>query len=343
MRYETVSFSDPRFLFRGRTVCTEDGTLSLPWSLSGVSFSFRGTGVIFHLAPCKQAEPAYLRVCLDGQTHRLAVLDGSEKILLDACPNDRTDRLHEATLLRISEGMEPVRLSSVSLVGQDPELMEKPQRAQLKLGFVGDSITCGYGVLGPKEEPGFHTFEEDATQAYAYRTAELLSADISIAGASGKGIVANCMGNREDMTLRQAFRWADRQGTPYTFPKEEKPDIVIVNAGTNDSWGGVQDEEFTDTAVDFLQEIRDAYPDAPIVYCYGVMDQLKQNAVRKAVERFSETNKNVWHFPVASMHDCKDEVGGGGHPNTNTSERVSALLADFLRETVIPVLKGNNE
>ncbi|MBO4366670.1 MAG: hypothetical protein J5843_03325 [Clostridia bacterium] len=341
MRYETISLSDPRFLYRGRTVLSEDGVLSLPWSLSGFSFRFVGSGVILNQAPTKQDEPAYLRVWMDGNARRVGVKDGSEKILLETGINGDEDSLHEVTVLRVTEGMEPLRISSVSLSGTAPSLEARPAKASLKLAFIGDSITCGYGVLGPKEEPGFHTFEEDATRSYAYRTAERLGADISLAGASGKGIVANCLGDRADMTLRQAFHWADRQGNPYVFPAEDTPDIVIVNAGTNDSWGGVQDAEFTDTAVLFLSEIRAVYPDAPIVYCYGVMDEFKQDAVRAAVERFSANHKNVFHFPVASMNAFPDEVGGGGHPNTNTSERVSALLADFLRTNVLPLLKGN--
>lgn len=343
MRYETVSFTDPRFLFRGRTVLSECGTLSLPWSLSGVSFRFRGTGVILNQEPCSREEPAYLRVWMDGHAHRIAIRDGSEKILLETGVNGDEDRTHDVTVLRATEGMEPVKLQSVHLVGTSPRLEEKPNPAKWKLEFIGDSITCGYGVLGPKEEPGFHTFEEDATRAYAFRTAERIGADISIAGASGKGIVANCLGDRSDMTLRQAFRWADRQGNPYPFPAENVPDVVVVNAGTNDAWGGVQDEEFTKTAVRLLTEIRDVYPNCPIVYCYGVMDQTKQNAVRAAVQAFAETDGNAYHLPVASMNDFPDETGGGGHPNTNTSERVSALLATFLEDRILPFLKGNTK
>jgi hypothetical protein len=32
------------------------------------------------------------------------------------------------------------------------------------------------------------------------------------------------------------------------------------------------------------------------------------------------------------MHQVPDEIGGGGHPNLNTSYRVSALLAEKIKE-----------
>lgn len=46
--------------------------------------------------------------------------------------------------------------------------------------FIGDSITCGYGVDDPDKEHHFKTATEDVTKAYAYKTALALNADYSM-------------------------------------------------------------------------------------------------------------------------------------------------------------------
>lgn len=55
--------------------------------------------------------------------------------------------------------------------------------------FIGDSITCGYGVDDEVAEHQFKTATEDVTRAYAYKTARMLNADYSMFSASGYGII----------------------------------------------------------------------------------------------------------------------------------------------------------
>jgi hypothetical protein len=62
------------------------------------------------------------------------------------------------------------------------------------------------------------------------------------------------------------------------------------------------------------------------------MDQTKMGAVEKAVTEFNETHGNAYFLGVDSMNQVPGEVGGGGHPNLNTSYRVSALLAEKIKE-----------
>ena len=62
------------------------------------------------------------------------------------------------------------------------------------------------------------------------------------------------------------------------------------------------------------------------------MDQTKMGAVEKAVSQFNEAHGNAYFLGVESMNQVPGEVGGGGHPNLNTSYRVSALLAEKIKE-----------
>lgn len=331
MIYSEHTFTNPAdFLLLGKTALPETGSaLSLPWCDSGFAFRFAGTGFILHLGAYTEATPAYLRVWTDGAAQRFAVVNGSEKIILEGL----SEGIHEVRVLRVTEANTPVAVTSVVLCGEAPSLLPPPAEKPLRLAFVGDSITCGYGVVGPASSVGYSTFEQDSSRSYAYRTAELLNAEIQLSGASGKGIVANCNGDRADLTLRQAFQWATPTGGQWDHSRWV-PDITIINAGTNDAWGGVTDEEFISTAITFLREVRTAYPGKPILWCYGVMDQNKMSAVQQAVDIFNKEAGQAYCLPVDSMYQMPDETGGGGHPNTNTSVRVAALLAAEIRRVL---------
>ena len=329
MKYEMITFREKNVLAQGRVQFTGENAISLPWCDSGFVMRFRGDGVIFHFGEYKADAPAYVRVWVDGKACRYAISDGREKVILE----NLGEAVHEVKLLRVTEGVEPILVTQAAIVGEAPELLAKPAEKPLKLAFIGDSITCGYGAVGPNTEPGYKTFEQDSSRSYAYMTAERLNAEIVLSGASGKGIVANCNGDRSDMTLRQAFAWANPKGELWDH-SVWAPDLVVVNAGTNDAWGGISDEEFTETAVVFLGEIRKAYPGKPIVYCYGIMDTSKLAAVEKACALFGGEENGVYYFPVPTFYGLPEEVGGGGHPNTVTAVRVSASLAKKIKEVL---------
>lgn len=329
MLYTEFNFSDSTsYLPLGKTYTEENGTLTLPWNDSGFSFRFYGTGVIFHFGTYPCPEVPYLRVWVDDcKSQRFAVANGNEKIIIDELPEGE----HTVRVLRVTEGMDPIIVMNVTLVGTEPKLLDHPAERLLRLAFIGDSITCGYGVVGPSTTPGYTTYEQDSSRSYAYYTADLLNAEVQLSGASGKGVVANCEGNREDMTLRQAFQWKSRQGGQWDH-STWIPDLTVINAGTNDAWGGVSDEEFIAAAKLLLQEVRTAYPEKPIIWCYGMMDQDKMGAVEKAVTEFNDENGNVYYLPVGTIYGVPEEIGGGGHPNTVASKRVSKVLAAKIRE-----------
>ena len=313
-------------LLLGKTYIEEDGSVAMPWSDSGVAFRFSGTGFILHFASISDPAVPYVRVWVDGCAQRFAISNGTEKVIFENLENGT----HTVRVLRIVEGMECLFAEKVTLIGDAPVLLDAPVERPLRLAFIGDSITCGYGVLGNSATPGYVPYEQDSSRSYAYLTADLLNAEVQLSGASGKGIVANCEGDREDMTLRQAFAWKNRQGGRWNHSKWI-PDLTVINAGTNDAWGGVGDEEFVEVAKKLLSEVRTAYPDKPILWCYGVMDQTKMGAVKRAVAEFDAEYGNTYYLGVDSMNQVPGEVGGGGHPNLNTSVRVSALLAEKIR------------
>ncbi len=303
----------------------EENAIALPWVDAGFTFSFHGQGVVIGFAPYENPQPVYLRVFVDDRySFRFAVSNGAEKITLDGLDGENE---HTVKVLLVTEG-NPLRVNDVRLVGDELTVCEKPAR-KLRIAFVGDSITCGYGVLGP-DGPCYYTYEQDSSRSYAGMTAEKLGGEIFASASSGKGFVANCDGNREDLLLSQGFR--QKTLTDGVWDHQcYIPDVFVINVGTNDACGGITDEEWIPAAVAFMEEVRTAFPKVPIIYCYGMMDKTKLTAAEKAVAIFKEKDGNAYFLPTASVYDDPYEIGGVGHPNTHASKRVSDELSTLIR------------
>ncbi len=327
MQYTTFNFSNTEQIkLHGR--CTKNsGSVVLSWSNCGFEFNFFGTGLVIAFDPHDPAEVAYLRVFVDGASARYALTTGDERICIDGLK----EGVHNVKVLRITEGDDIISVKCVSLCGNSPYLTARPEDKKLKMEFYGDSITCGYGVMGSNSSR-FYSYEEDSTRSYAYMTAELLGADARFMCSSGKGIVASCEGNRNAIKVSEFWKWTNPQGDLYDLTSWT-PDVCVLNCGTNDAWGGVSDAEFTERGVKFLKDVREAYPNAKIIWAFGMMDETKLGAVEKAVSIFAEADKNVWFLPIKSMDRFGTaEIGGAHHPNTVASLRASRLLAQKIKD-----------
>ena len=304
----------------------EDDAIVLPWVDAGFTFRFQGQGAVVGFAPYQFDQSVYVRVFVDDQySFRFAVTNGSEKIFVDGLDENA---VHTVKVLMVVRGA-PLYVNDIRLVGDELAVCEKPAQ-KLRLAFVGDSITCGYGVIGTNG-PCYNSYEQDSSRSYAYMTAEKLGAEIFASASSGKGFVANCNGDRTDLLLSQGFR--QKTLTDGVWDQQSYiPDVFVINVGTNDAWGGITDEEWIPAAVAFMEEVRSHFPKAPIIYCYGMMDQTKLGAVEKAVSIFNEKDGNAYFLPTSSVNGNEYELGGVGHPNIRASQRVSEELSAFIRK-----------
>ena len=105
----------------------------------------------------------------------------------------------------------------------------------LNVLIYGDSITEGvitngdYPLLPYPDAADVN--HHDATQCWSYRLGALLGAETGIIGFGGQGLVAVGAGNVPPFPLTFALLW---EGAPRLF--DPKPDIIVINQGTNDHW-----------------------------------------------------------------------------------------------------------
>lgn len=327
-QYYSMNSSAQYLRTEGRITMAEDG-LAMTWSACGFSLRFRGSGIVLTFAPFREMQPIFALAVLDGVRHYTVFSDGNEPVILDCAPGE-----HTLTFLRLSEGCTPLvctgfRISSMAK-DKTPAVLPSPEAYKRKLTFFGDSITCGYGVCSSASSGQFLTWEEDATRAYAYRTAEMLGAEAEIVSISGQGVVKNCMGFVD--TPIPTFWCHQNRILSDPYDESRQPDAVIVNAGTNDCGGGVTKEEFYAGAEAFLRRLRSAYPAAEIVWFYGLMSLEYDDVLRAVTEKLQPELGHITYLPTAMIYDRPEEIGANGHPSAEGAERAARELSDKLKE-----------
>jgi lysophospholipase L1-like esterase len=146
----------------------------------------------------------------------------------------------------------------------------------LRVEFVGDSITCGYGnEISTMTPDRFHytTTHSNANAAYGAVAARLLDAEYVAVAISGRGVYRNY--DDEPGELASAFYGDtlpdDPAAPPWDFARYT-PDVVVVNIGTNDfSPPGPDHGAFRKAYASFLTQVRGHNPDALLLAVVGPM------------------------------------------------------------------------
>ena len=334
----------------GRTVVI-DGVRWCAYSGSGVEFFFAGRSCSVTLVgdDIDAASERNVRVGIfvDGERVREVMMnEDGEKWQTVEIINDDTETVANVRIVKLSEAADStVGIASIEAVGLISPLSPKAR----KIEFIGDSITCGYGVDGQFNIDVYSTANEDCTKAYAYRTAEILGADYSLVCMSGYGIVSGYTDTGEKLadkiipplygTLGRSFGHFDGVYSPESFAwdfSEFQPDTVVINLGTNDMSYCKDDTdrraEFTEQYAIFIQAVRAKNPDAMIVCTLGIMGTDLNDCVQQAVINYKndsgDANVYVMFFP---MQDETDGLAVDWHPSPTTHEKAAKRLADFLK------------
>lgn len=242
-------------------------------SASRIDFRFRGESlkVILKDDPRLPLFPNHFRVIIDSGFIYTLTLNRRETVYTLADFADKGE--HTVTLIKDTESfLGPVEFGGF-LIDFEAEPLDPIPFKERKLEFIGDSITCGYGVNGSSGMELFRASTESAYYSYAGVTSRLLNADYMTVCRSGIGIARNFERDRQRRTMPKIYHFT------YLGSKEVwdftgwSPDCVVINLGTNDFSREplVKPAEFINAYTGFLKRIRLRYPDVPIVCIMGPM------------------------------------------------------------------------
>ncbi len=333
----------------GRTY--DDGNvLWCGFSGTGAAFTVTGTKCTVTIAGCDNAagmkDPPRIAIYRDGERVADELVDRMEKTY--TVFEEDTEVTADIRIVKLSECAHSV--CGIKSVDTDGTVAPAPARDML-IEFVGDSITCGYGVDDEVKEHHFSTSTEDCTKAYAIKTAEKLDADWSLVSLSGYGIISGYSDGKVQQKNQVIPKYYDKFGFSYSsfggkkcdsIPWESAvhPDIVVINLGTNDaSWVKTEPdrkEEFTKAYRAFIEHIREVHPDAHIICSLGIMGDQLYSCIEEAVYYYTEDtgDSKVYAFRF-DPQNASDGYAADWHPTEATHEKAAEKLAGFIGQEVM--------
>ncbi len=337
----------------GRTAHTGD-TLKLIMSASGCEFTFTGKKLILS-AGCdrdclndgKYCNFPRIAVIVDGKFTVKKVIDKSCEsfVILDS----DIPETHDVKLIKLSEAAFSVLEVFPAEADDGAQLLPVPEKS-LKIEFIGDSITCGYGVDDNNIESEFSTSAESAMKSYAYLTAKALDADYSMFSASGYGIISGYTKTGERNLPERIPPFYESLGFSHSsigagiHPQDVKwdfsrfvPDIIVINLGTNDSsfCKGHEERtaEFEKAYREFILTVRRLNPGAYIVCALGIMETVLTPQVKSACEGIlRDTGDDKLCFYEFETQDGSLGYSSNWHPSEDTHMHRAEKFARFLKE-----------
>lgn len=328
---------------QSRTV-VQDDVLWLVQSGSAAEFTVSGRSASITLAGSsginndEEHRPRYA-VYIDDKQFCDVIMDKPEETISLWKDTDKTAAIK---VMLLSEAMfGGVGIRSVNVDSDSAQPVTPLSAAPLTIEFIGDSITCGYGVESKSGSEPFMTSTENFSKSYAYLAAKSLGADYTTCCYSGYGIVSGYTGDgnkNANELLPDCYELASKfedYDNDWSFP--EQCDVVVINLGTNDFNYVSQDlevrgSEFVDSYKTFLKNVREKRPNAAIICTVGTMggDDV-YTLIEQAVAELNDDKITSYFSQPQSM---RDGMGANGHPSKRTQQNSADILADKIRKVL---------
>lgn len=266
LSWTMVPFDDAAVRITGRADYSTTGAAKVSWSGSTFTLGFSGTAVKIHLTGGRN----YFNVTVDGDTAEATVIRSASQDTLIFLAENLSAGPHYISVYKRTEAA----LGSATFKGFDvfgeANAAALPSAPTKKIEFIGNSITCGYGILANSQSDHWSDSTEDASKAYAGIAASLLGAEAHTISVSGRGYYRNSDGTTTE-TLPDYFD-NTLYAADHNWDFSWIPDAVVINLGTNDFATGLPDSTtFVNSALSFIKTIRSKYPAAAIVLVDGPM------------------------------------------------------------------------
>jgi len=325
------------------------GNVSFVWSGSSISTTFTGTSIGVEMRdPHGQYD-----IIVDGQRSFVPFAPNCSDRTPFQLASQLLDGSHTFTMRRRTEaysneyGDGTASLFSIYVDQGKTLIVTKPQAAPRRIEVIGDSITCGSGILGENATCGFSFGAQDYFSTYSALVAQHFKAEIHAICWSAKGLTRNynksqdaCRICPDAMPAYFEHTLDSLDGNKWEFGKYQ-PDVVIINLGVNDfdkenPAPRLEDSVFKQNYTQFVLSLRSTYYryDNLQIFLVCRASAFLAGPCQLIEEVVLELNSVNVHFvnitpadePYSSL-GCEDHPGLKGH----------RMMADILIASVGPI------
>ncbi len=246
---------------------------------------------------------------------------------------------HDVLLWRDSEASYgPTEFIAFSDFGPGGSLLPPPAAPNRSIELVGDSFSCGAGILSATAcSPPIKI--ENHYLSYGAIAARAVRADLVTIAWSAIGVYRNFGSTTPTPTtvMPARYDWAiPTDKTAWDFSKLQ-PDVVVMNLNNNDFSTGDPGQPYVDAYLKLARHIRANYPNATFIHVVewktgSTTDQSAANVVSQMVATLKaggDLKHSVFDMrPYANTKQC------GGHPDMAAAQAMGNALATELRSVM---------
>jgi hypothetical protein len=317
---------NPSIIYNGRIDFNDPKHPVFMYSGVNIRIAFSGTGICIILKDDSAKNRFNIR--LDNSEFTLETRkDDSVYCIADTLINTT----HNLEITRITEWHGGNTVFSGFFISGKGLIPVFPRKR--KIEFIGNSITCGYGTEGKSHNEHFTYKTQNCLHTYAAYTAKNLDADFTMVCRSGIGIYQSYGGDKEfamPLLYKEVVSGSRRK---WDFTKF-KPDVVVIELGSNDLSSNVDSAKYTDAYIGFLKELRGYYPAAKIVCLSGpggLNDEKHnmhfQNLVRGVVTEATQKLDEIYFYNL----EPTEHNGSDWHPSSGEHKNLSVGLTACLK------------
>ncbi len=329
----SVAATNPEVKYSGRYEVFEGGRVAVGFSGARSRLRFEGSSIAVRMSG--DSSDNYFQAWVDGRSVGKFKLSEVSKLYPLAASLSGGEHVVEVT--RITECYLGQLYFEGFEIGGSGKVLSWGQESSRKIEFIGDSITCGYGVEANDASLPFEASTENFCESYSALTARALNADYLVVSRSGIGMVRGYDGPYEgsEESMPTVYPYSFYQDSEYKWDFNRfTPDVVCINLGTNDfSTTGVNVEKYVGAYVAFASEVLERYPASQLVLLEGPMNNSEElgQALARVLKALREKAPDRVSFLELSPQGSVG-YGASWHPNQAQSKINAKELIAYLRD-----------
>ena len=330
-----ITADDPNIQYIGRISFQNPASPLFTYPGVQINARFEGTSLRLHFKPGS----GYFMVSIDGSRAfkvGFTAQEDSVATVAVALPQG----IHEVRIMNAIESYQRRSEFRGFILDEDCRLAAPPAMPTRSIEFIGNSITCGYGVESMNAPDPFEDATENHYYTYAATTARDLGAAEYVVARSGIGVYRNYDGPREGspdaMPTHYDYTNFDDHSERWDFSRYT-PGVVCINLGTNDtSTDNYDGDRLLDAYRSFLRQVRGHHPKAKIVLLCGSMlngkelELVRHHLDQVCQEAHDRGDNEVYRFNFTPQNgDLK--YGASWHPSIWQHQKMAGELTAYLR------------
>lgn len=327
--------TNPLINYVGRVRFTPEGWASFNYPGTEINADFEGTSLRMSASPMS----GFFMVEVDG-CKGFKVSFNSQTDSVVSLATALAPGRHSVRIAYCIEGLNRKPEFRGLITDHGCGLLKQQNTRTRKIEFIGNSITCGYGVESSEKTDPFEEATENHYYTYASIVSRSLNAEHTSISRSGIGAYRNYDGPKDGspdpMPWQYPYTLFNDHSERWDFSKYQ-PHLVCINIGTNDfSTDNYDARKYEKAYREFLSQVRGYYPDAKIVLLTGPMLREKENNKQKSIldDIANDFNKkgdaNIYRFDFTPQ---TGELGYGAswHPSMRQQQRMAEELTPYLK------------